>query len=255
MRGKPLLQLVFIYMFCNCDKDGVYDCVPQDIADATGLDLNKVLEVLVALEAPDPDSRTAGNEGRRIIRLYEHRTWGWRIPNHEYYRRLGTEEQRKEKAAERQKRFRSNATITHSNATVTPAPVSASASVSVSSSEDGESEGKISTPPPPLVPEPGKYGPWIARLKAVKPEFKNIKDFSWQAVLGFAHDRTDLVETAVTEFERNVINEVNFKGNPVKLFQGYLVKTMKTHMRLSERSEFLKLHPELKTMFATKDNG
>lgn len=123
MRGKAMLQLVFIYMFCNCDRDGVYDCVPEEIADATGLDMPTVLSAIKDLESPDPDTRTPGNEGRRIIRLYDHRTWGWKIPNHEMYRRMGTEEHRKELAAERQRRFR-NATVTHSNATVTMSPVS-----------------------------------------------------------------------------------------------------------------------------------
>lgn len=158
MRGKPMIQLVFIYMFCNCDQDGVYDCVPEDIADATGLDIKTVLDALIELESPDPDSRTEGNEGRRIIQLYPHRTWGWRIPNHAEYRKRGSEEHRKEKAAERQKRFR-NASVTHSNASVTPAPVSVSTSVSASDSvsvsvsslkvEDKEKSKSIPLPPLP----------------------------------------------------------------------------------------------------------
>jgi hypothetical protein len=233
----------------------VYDCVPQDISDATGLDIKTVLDVLAELEASDPDSRTADNDGRRIIPLYEHRTWGWSIPNHQYYRNLGSQEQRKEAAAERQRRFRNKATVTHSNATVTLAPVSASASVS--SSSEGESEGKQPQPPKPAPAQPcsvpGKYGPWIARLQSVRREFKVIKDISWHGTLCIAHDRTDMLDKAVAEFEANVANEVNFRGNPVKLFQGYLVKTMKKHMKTSELYEFQKLHNLDRAMFADKE--
>lgn len=133
MRGKPELQLVFIYMFCNCDRDGVIDCIPQVIADATGLEDKQVVDAICELESADPDSRTAENEGRRIEQIDANRTWGWRIINHAKYLREGSEEHRKEKSAERQKRHRErNAPVTHSNAPVTPV------SISVSSSESGK---------------------------------------------------------------------------------------------------------------------
>jgi hypothetical protein len=37
-------------------------------------------------EQPDPSSRSPIEEGRRIIRLHEHRDWGWRIVNWVEYR-------------------------------------------------------------------------------------------------------------------------------------------------------------------------
>lgn len=48
------------------------------------------------MEQPDPYSRTEGEEGRRIVRLDDHRPWGWRIVNHEKYRRIRSEEERRE---------------------------------------------------------------------------------------------------------------------------------------------------------------
>ena len=120
MRGKANLQLGFIYMFSNCDRYGVFDCVHGDIADATGLPLDVVMDAITSLEGPDPESRTEGHEGRRIIRLDKHRTWGWSIPNHEKYRREGSDENKREKAAERQRKHREkhgcNALVTPSHA-------------------------------------------------------------------------------------------------------------------------------------------
>lgn len=154
MRGKPELQLVFIYMFCNCDRDGVIDCIPQVIADATGLEDKQVVDAICELESADPDSRTAENEGRRIEQIDANRTWGWRIINHAKYLREGSEEHRKEKSAERQKRHRErNAPVTHSNAPVTPVSISVSSSVS---DKEGDYQGETKSAKEP-------YG-----------EFKNI---------------------------------------------------------------------------------
>lgn len=140
IRGKPDLQLVFIYMFSNCDADGNIDCVPDVIADATGLGMERVVAAIEALEAPDKFSRTRELEGRRIVPLDEDRSWGWHIVNHAKYLREGSDVHRKEKAAERQRKYRlRNAGVTHSNACVTPLSISVSSSVSVP--PDGESEG------------------------------------------------------------------------------------------------------------------
>lgn len=152
MRGKWDLQLVFIYMFSCCDRDGIFDAVPDVIASDTGLEMSVVLKAITVLESPDPMSRTPDNEGRRILRLDPHRTWGWRIPNHEKYRREGSEEHRKEQNAERQRKFkekqRSNAVVTPGNA----APVSVYVSDSApESSSEGGSGGTM----PTRMPEDG----------------------------------------------------------------------------------------------------
>jgi len=138
MRAKPNLQLVFIYMFCNCDSNGIFDAMPAEISDATGLPIQIVLECISELEAPDKNSRTTGHEGRRILRVDQNRTWGWQIINHGKYREEGTRRQH----AERQKRYRAkrcegkrHSTVTHRHASSRPVSVSVSESISDSVSD------------------------------------------------------------------------------------------------------------------------
>ncbi len=47
-----------------------------------------VTENIRKLEQPDPSSRSENEEGRRLIRLAEHRDWGWQVVNYTFYRDL-----------------------------------------------------------------------------------------------------------------------------------------------------------------------
>lgn len=87
MRGQADLQHVFIYVLCNCDPEGYADFVPGVIADDCGLPLDRVQEAIRALCEPDPLSRSAEMDGRRLEPL-DDRGWGWRVVNHEFYKRL-----------------------------------------------------------------------------------------------------------------------------------------------------------------------
>lgn len=107
MRGQYEVQIVFIYMLCNCDPDGRIDVLPEVIVDATGMSREAVQRAIDVLEGPDPLSRTRDDEGRRIARLDEYRAWGWRIVNHKFYRALTDEETRRHQERERSKRYRS----------------------------------------------------------------------------------------------------------------------------------------------------
>ena len=66
------------------------------ISIRTGIPLPIIALGIAELEKPDPDSRTPDEEGRRIVRLADHRDWGWRIVNHSTYRKIRSEEERKE---------------------------------------------------------------------------------------------------------------------------------------------------------------
>lgn len=86
LRGDSVAQLVFIYMFSNCDASGIFDVHPRAIADATGLSLNVVWKAVRRLELNDDQSRSPEMNGRRIVRIDEHREWGWQVVNYEKYR-------------------------------------------------------------------------------------------------------------------------------------------------------------------------
>ena len=68
------------------DRFGRVDVTPQFLVSATGLPLVEVVSCLDRFCAPDPDSRTTADDGRRLELLDPSRKWGWRILNHAEYR-------------------------------------------------------------------------------------------------------------------------------------------------------------------------
>lgn len=106
MVGHADEQLVFVYMLANCDRDGVVDKTQEVIAALTGITLERVRAAVVTLESPDPRSRTPDLEGRRIVRMDDHRDWGWVIVNRQKYRAMIDEDVRREQTRERVRRSR-----------------------------------------------------------------------------------------------------------------------------------------------------
>lgn len=122
MYAKTDAQLVFIYMLCNCDRHGVLDVTQEAIAGPVGMSVDRVRAAIEYLESADARSRTDGNEGRRILRVDEHRDWGWQIVNYKHYRELRDEDQRREAArvrmANRRERMRTDANTSEQFANV-----------------------------------------------------------------------------------------------------------------------------------------
>ena len=77
--------VTFQQMIILADQFGVVDMTPQVIARRTGIPIEILVKGIAALEEPDPTSRSADLDGRRIDRLADHRDWGWRIVNFTYY--------------------------------------------------------------------------------------------------------------------------------------------------------------------------
>ena len=105
MRGKADVLLVWFNMLAHAPF-GVCDRNHQTIADETGLPLDRVKSAIDVLESKDPDSRTPDEDGKRIIRLSDHRDWGWKLVNWSFYRKLMSEQDRREKNTIRQQRHR-----------------------------------------------------------------------------------------------------------------------------------------------------
>ena len=112
MRGQSDPLFVFVNLLTHADEHGVVDRHWKAIMEETGLPEERVKAALTYLQSPDPDSRTIKEEGRRIVLLDDHRTWGWSIVNHAKYRELCSKKQNAERQAEFRKR---NALVTHSN--------------------------------------------------------------------------------------------------------------------------------------------
>jgi len=88
--------VTFQQMIVLSDSDGVVDMTPSSISRTTNIPLEIIEEGIAKLEEKDPQSRSPLEDGRRIIRLDDHRDWGWRLVNHTYYRNLANREEKKE---------------------------------------------------------------------------------------------------------------------------------------------------------------
>lgn len=94
--GRREALTVFFVMLALADSEGNVDVLPKKIADILGENEDFVNIGIAELSAPDPISRTPTAEGRRILLLNDHRTWGWKITNYEAYRKIRDEEERRE---------------------------------------------------------------------------------------------------------------------------------------------------------------
>jgi hypothetical protein len=106
LRGNTRCLVVFTNMLAHADAAGWVDMHPRSIAEEVGLTIDEVKAAIAELEAPDPESRSPEEEGRRIVLLDAHRSWGWRVVNHGKYRAIRNEEDRREQNRLAQERFR-----------------------------------------------------------------------------------------------------------------------------------------------------
>jgi hypothetical protein len=106
LRGNSSGLLVFTNLLAHADAAGHVDVHPRAIAEEVGLSLELVRAALDELEAPDIESRSPDEGGRRIVRIDEHRAWGWRIVNYGKYRAIKNEEDRREQNRLAQERWR-----------------------------------------------------------------------------------------------------------------------------------------------------
>jgi len=69
---------------------GIVDMTRSALARKFNMPLENLNRAIERLEAPDPSSRNTECEGRRLVRLDDHRDWGWRIVNWAEYDKLRT---------------------------------------------------------------------------------------------------------------------------------------------------------------------
>jgi hypothetical protein len=78
------------------DREGFVDMTHEAISRRTIIPLQIIRKGIEVLEQPDPQSRDEGNEGRRILRIADHRDWGWKIVNYAKYRAIRSADERRE---------------------------------------------------------------------------------------------------------------------------------------------------------------
>lgn len=107
--------VTFQQMIVLADADGIVDMTPQAMAARTSIPLEIIKKGIPTLEAPDPYSRTPGQDGKRIELIDAHRPWGWHIVNHEKYKNLRDAKEVRAQNRERQQRFRDKKSVTGGN--------------------------------------------------------------------------------------------------------------------------------------------
>jgi hypothetical protein len=95
-KGPWQALVTFQQLVILADKHGCIDMTPEAIARRTTVPLEVVQVGLRALAEPDPDSRSPAEGGRRIVPIDPKRTWGWRVVNYGHYRKIRSEDERRE---------------------------------------------------------------------------------------------------------------------------------------------------------------
>jgi len=95
-KGPWQALVTFQQFIVLANKHGEVDMTPEAISNRTTIPLEILKRGIGELEKPDLDSRTPAEEGRRIVRLSNVRSWGWRIVNYDHYNKLRSEEERRE---------------------------------------------------------------------------------------------------------------------------------------------------------------
>jgi hypothetical protein len=86
--------------------DGVVEITRQALSRRTNTPIEIINDAIAKLEAPDAASRDAAEDGRRIVRLDEHRDWGWRIVNWVKYAQIRSAADQRAQTRERVRRYR-----------------------------------------------------------------------------------------------------------------------------------------------------
>lgn len=96
------VRIVWITMLAMANRDGVIEASVPGLAKRANVGREHVERAIEVFSAPDPDSRSREHDGRRIETI----DGGWRLLNHEKYRRRASIEDARDQAAERKRRQR-----------------------------------------------------------------------------------------------------------------------------------------------------
>ena len=84
--GKWPTLPVWLTILPMADKNGHIDMTYQAMSALTGWPIELLKQAIADLCSPDPESRSDEHEGRRLLPIDPHRSWGWIVVNHVKYR-------------------------------------------------------------------------------------------------------------------------------------------------------------------------
>jgi len=95
-------RIVWITMLALADKNGEVQGSVPGLARVAGVSVDDCRAAVAKFLAPDPDSRTKDDEGRRIEEI----DGGWHLLNHRKYREMASKDESREAEAKRKARYR-----------------------------------------------------------------------------------------------------------------------------------------------------
>tara|TARA_R110000868_G_scaffold120983_1_gene320996 strand:+ start:508 stop:1212 length:705 start_codon:yes stop_codon:yes gene_type:complete len=95
-KGPWEALVTFQQLIVLADKHGHVDMTAEAVARRTTIPLPIIETGIATLLMPDTQSRSPDECGRRIVPISEGRDWGWRIVNYDHYRKIRSEEERRE---------------------------------------------------------------------------------------------------------------------------------------------------------------
>ena len=105
MRGSGFaVYAVWAWIIAHKDETGTLEINPDQVADELGGDVQEVVDVLKALQSPDPKSRSMRAEGKRLVHI-DDELFTYRVVNHTKYDTKGQDRTAYWKNYKRQKRL------------------------------------------------------------------------------------------------------------------------------------------------------
>lgn len=141
--------VTFQQLIILADKTGTVDMTAEAIARRTTIPLDIIELGLSKLTEPDERSRSDAEEGRRLVPIDPSRDWGWRIVNYAFYRKIRSEDERREYhrlyARKRRASTSESTDVNTSTPDIQNQPIAVSSKQNAVKSQDMAT----SSPPPP----------------------------------------------------------------------------------------------------------
>lgn len=102
----PVVMAVWPYVIANARPPGVVELMPRYMATVIGCTVDEIKAAIEYLQQPDPESRTAVEDGRRLVHLEGHL---YSVPTWATYRTKRDEDARRTYFRERQRQHRAKA--------------------------------------------------------------------------------------------------------------------------------------------------
>lgn len=140
----PTVFALWAYVIANANKDHQVEINPRMLAACLGTTDEDVEAALAVLTRPDPRSRTPDHDGVRLLHVS---AFTYHVVNHDKYRKIRNEEERREYNREAQKKHRQSVSRRKSMTVIDSSAVSAHADgrVQIADSKEEEADAREDT--------------------------------------------------------------------------------------------------------------